>query len=593
MSTFGVEFLSNKNLAVALADYKDKIPRMQWRLHEVLFVTAYDSFTLSQKSVFNTKSSDLDAKLKDAMPLQVLLDPGYAKNLQVKIERLKAKQQAVIDEVAKRKLTGEPKGVHHTIFYMDRLNKSGDLAGTWTFTQTSAAVAGVGGNAQTLGLGAGDYVKAAAIDEWYKISAVGGENAITLAYNFVAATQAGVVASYADVSVNDGTTTGKAFVHPNQFTTDLLRTAGDIVYVRRNQTHLIMAVVVNFDEDGTKALPMEFVGDDGTGWAGDADVKPTFNFGTSSFNFNTSGDDYWNFRRIIINGGSNVQGVFIVGGNFDWFYDCATQNCTGGGYGVTFLWNGQNYYFENCAWTGNSNNAVNQYQGSYAKFVNCTWNGNSNCLANGATGAVADLIGCSFGTSSANTGYNIYCGTNAKAYARNCVFEAGATKIQAAGAKSGVYSEDHNSVKGDHKAWFYEGTIIKDTVTVRVGGASSSAKVAPSTTIATYPYLFTIFEACMYAPAVAKTYSLYMLGNAWTTLPTAGQLYTEVEYFDEAGTAHKTTSVSTAVLAVNDLWYEFPVTVHPAADGLLRIRAYLTKYQAGAYVYVDIKPVVS
>ena len=118
-------------------------------------------------------------------------------------------------------------------FFLDRLNKSGDLAGTWTFTNASTAVAGSGGNAQTLGLTAGDYVKAAAIDEWYKIASVTNEDAIVLALAFVQATQTSVVGSYADVSVNDGTTAGKAFVNMRQFTTDLVRSAGDKLYVRR------------------------------------------------------------------------------------------------------------------------------------------------------------------------------------------------------------------------------------------------------------------------------------------------------------------------------------------------------------------------
>ena len=297
-------------------------------------------------------------------------------------------------------------------YFLDRTNKNGDLAGTWTFTNGSASVAGSNGNAQTLGLGAGDYIKPNGTDEWYKIASVGGENGITLAYNFAQANQTSVTANYADVSVNNGSTTGKAFVHINQFTTDTARSAGDVLYVRRNQTHLHMqAIDITFDENGTITSPIEVVGDNGTGWAGDSNVKPIFDFNTGSRYFSLS-KTYWNFRRLIFNGGDNGYGHCLVGAAFNWFYDCTFQHCTGGAYGATFLFNGNNFYFENCVWSGNVNNSLTHYQGTFAKIVNCTFDGNANCISNSGAGAVIELINCTFGVSVANSGSNIGCGQN-------------------------------------------------------------------------------------------------------------------------------------------------------------------------------------
>jgi hypothetical protein len=477
-------------------------------------------------------------------------------------------------------------------YFLDRTNKNADLAGTWTFTNASTAVSGSGGNAQTLGLGAGDYIKPTGTDEWYKIASVGGENTITLAYNFVQATQTSVVANYADVSVNDGTTAAKAFVNLNQFQTDTVRSAGDKCYVRRNQTHLHMAVNLTQDENGTITSPIEVLADDGTGWSGEEGAtRPTLNFSTGDKNLLTS-KNYWTYRYLILNGGASAYGNAQLGGIGVWFYNTRFQNCTGGGYAAVFLFGGREYYFENCDWSGNSNKSVNNYQASLAKFKNCTWNNNATCLDNPNGGTII-LIDCSFGQTTGNSGANLTCGYLCTSYVYNTIFESASTDIVVNAALGVIYSEDHNGVKGDNRAWYYGGSVIKNTATVRTGGATSSALATPANTMGLSFYKFQIFEACLYAPATQKTYSLYMLGNGWSTLPTNTELYIEDEYFDEAGTAHKATVKSTQVLSANDVWTQFSVTVTPAAEGLLRIRAYLTKYQANAYVYVDIKPVVT
>ena len=84
-------------------------------------------------------------------------------------------------------------------------------------------------------------------------------------------------------------------------------------------------------------------------------------------------------------------------------------------------------------------------------------------------------------------------------------------------------------------------------------------------------------KPAVWAPASQKTYSIYMLGNGWSTLPTNTELYIEVEYFDEAGTAHKATVKARSFNRKMMFGASFRIRLLLPQKGLLRIRAYLTK----------------
>ena len=140
-------------------------------------------------------------------------------------------------------------------YALDNTNKTGNLTGTWNWTATSTAVTAVAasGDAVNDGLVAGDYIKSSIKLEWYKVATVTDKDNLVLSYAYAEATEAGATTEWADISVNDGTTAAKAFVHINEYSTDLARTAGDRLLGRRAQTHLCLGSNIVFDEVGTLA----------------------------------------------------------------------------------------------------------------------------------------------------------------------------------------------------------------------------------------------------------------------------------------------------------------------------------------------------
>jgi len=156
------------------------------------------------------------------------------------------------------------------------------------------------------------------------------------------------------------------------------------------------------------------------------------------------------------------------------------------------------------------------------------------------------------------------------------------------GGETGVlFSEDHNQVIGASFAYHSHGDVIKNTVTVRSGGADNSIEVIPLATMSIKNYV-KIFEWAEFGvPASSQTRSTYMKGEAWTTWPTATELYFEAEYFDHATNVTKTVIKSTTVLTDNTTWEQFDVTFTPGRIGKVRYRAYLKVYEATAKVYID------
>jgi superoxide dismutase len=133
------------------------------------------------------------------------------------------------------------------------------------------------------------------------------------------------------------------------------------------------------------------------------------------------------------------------------------------------------------------------------------------------------------------------------------------------------------------------GDVIKNTTTVRSGGAASSLEVVPlsnCSVIAPIP----IFEWTELAvPASAQNKSVYMRADAaWSVYPTADELYVEAEYISDGTTFAVAIVKSTAVLNHASNWIQFTIPEFtPAVAGSVRYRAYLKKYEADRKVYVD------
>ncbi len=155
--------------------------------------------------------------------------------------------------------------------------------------------------------------------------------------------------------------------------------------------------------------------------------------------------------------------------------------------------------------------------------------------------------------------------------------------------KSNVRFEHYNQVFGDHRKYAMFGDVIKNTTTLRTGGAASSIEVAPlsnCSTVNPIEVLGTWTEDNV--PAAAQTRSIKVKGEGWAgNFPTNTELYIEAEYYNHATQATTTTAVSTAVLSDNTTWFDIPVTFTPLQVGKVTYRIWMKKYAASCKVYID------
>jgi hypothetical protein len=150
-----------------------------------------------------------------------------------------------------------------------------------------------------------------------------------------------------------------------------------------------------------------------------------------------------------------------------------------------------------------------------------------------------------------------------------------------------VAVEDYGGVLGAHYTFFANGDAIKNTATVRTGGADSSIEVIPLSSCDTANLIPFLTWTEVDVAASAQVRGIYILGEGWTTFPTAAELWFEVEYLNHASLLTKALLKSTHVLTDNVTWTKLSASFTPAQAGNVRYRAYLGRYEVGAKIYVD------
>lgn len=155
---------------------------------------------------------------------------------------------------------------------------------------------------------------------------------------------------------------------------------------------------------------------------------------------------------------------------------------------------------------------------------------------------------------------------------------------------SKLCSADHDRIAGAQYIYDRYADIIRNTATVRTGGASESLEVVPQSNCSTLNpnKLVEWFEDAV--PASAQTRSIYALGSGFSAnYPTAVQFYLEAEYFDgSASTDFSRGSVaSSQVLSDNTTWTELSISFTPTKAGQVRYRLWYKTYAASTKVYVD------
>jgi len=471
--------------------------------------------------------------------------------------------------------------------FLDRTITTGDLASTWHWTNGSTDVHSLAGNATTCCAGgtplvAGDYIKAATKLEWYRIASVTDANTIVLAYAYREATIDPDTTAFVDVSVQDGSTVAKAFVHLYQYISTENRAAGDVLYCRRAQTHTHKALNMTTDEAGTLTSYITVIADDGTYWAGEGGLADPIFDGADDTTYTWLMDNnYWRFEELKFTRIDNNTGVafnaigmrlincevddcdgtyaLYVGDTASYVSGCTVKNCAGRGInGMTGL------IITGC--TLDSNGTSLYLNASGTRVIETTITNSTVDLFIGITARVCVMIGCSLDF-------------------------AKITYTGDAGQRNNVAVAfiDCNT-KNDNRIYMGLGYTSRQTAGfIRAGGADTSIKAIGYATLDDYADTpFIIYEAWIYSDGASHIYTVYVLADGgWAALPTSAQLWLEANYFDQAGDAGRANVKSNDAIAAEETWTPLDVTCDPAAAGMVQLRICLSKYEANKEIWVD------
>ena len=388
----------------------------------------------------------------------------------------------------------------------------------------------------------------------------------------------------------------------NQYTTTTVRSAGDIAYVRANQTHTQNAADIVFDEDGTLDSYISIIGCDATTndpWNDDSDVKSIIDFADSAYGFAIIGDDYWWIERLDIRQSADGIGMMYLTATGTYLKSCDFSDSV----------NKANIYFaacinvivDSCTFKDCGIPLLNMTAQTYVTFKNCTFDAGS---VRGATYAITITYGTCFFDSCSFAPSNIFttacfnlptAGT--RVYLRNCAYSGTLTGTFPGG--SYIFSEDDDGTFESQSITTYMGVITRGTASPRAGGADSFATMTPNANCGLYyPLILGMesgFAKVWLTASVQKTITVYArTGSAWDSALTAGEAYLKCSYLSNGASAARTEVNSTEQITNDAAWTAFTVTITPSRTGFAYLWFYLAEYEdATEYVDVDIKPVIS
>ena len=447
------------------------------------------------------------------------------------------------------------------------------LTGTADFTNGSTTVTGTG-TLFTTELAVGDYIRPTGGAQWYKVTAIGGDLSCTISPAFQQTT---VTGSGIDQNRGDGSTTNP-FCHPNQYTTDTVRSPGDELLVQLGETHLVGGLDIIFDEDGTPKNPIKITGSD---WGSTgATANAVFDFNGAVEQFDHQYDDFWQLSNIDIRNSTdellyynNSRGLTLFNVGF-----------SGGADGV-FTFGSGDLYLNECSFEDNT--VYNFKLLGTAYLESCTFNGGVGGTDYGLHVEIgsAFVYDSSFGQTTAHNLYDVSVG-HGTITCHNCLF--GVTKTNIIYPDGSIKSYDHNGVKGAFWSKYYQGTIEKDTTEVRTGGAPSCIKVTPNSNISTNWPLQAFEWQIDDVSAAAHTITVYVKSVGLTTaFPTASELYIEVEYYDAATGTTRTKVQSAEVLTADNTYTALTVTFTPGQAGPILIRGFVATQIAAEFYCFD------
>jgi len=411
---------------------------------------------------------------------------------------------------------------------------------------------------------------------------------------------------------NDGLSTGNAWKTINKYTSVTVRSPGDIAKLRANvvwdQGASGENKRIDYDENGlyTNYITMKGCDSVDDPWSDGSDVHPIIDFNGEAYNLYMGGRSYWHHEQIDVTGGSNTsQGqIYFSFSTANKFTSCKIYD-GGGNYGVSFN-SSLGSEWVDCEFEDSGTTQIVSVS-SFPYFLRCSFDGGSTPAETALLIRDGCLLeDCEFGVNSQHSVRTIYhLPMSGIIYARNCKFndatlyQRGSSYIHYPGA---FVSEDHDQVYGAHMTIVPWGTVEKDTTIVRSGGAGSSAKITdlqvPISSVNPFRLGYNAFlEAFrVWCTAnVAHTVTVYIRANsAWSTYPTAAELYVDASYYDNASdTTRSRSTASTQVLSDGSTWVAFTTTFTPLRDGWAFVNVTLSLREAGNAINVDIQPIVT
>jgi len=402
-----------------------------------------------------------------------------------------------------------------------------------------------------------------------------------------------------DSDLNDGLTPETAWKTIPQYTTNTIRTPGDVAYVRRGQTHIYDTANIVFDEDGEPNNPITLMGDDGTGWPDETGLdKPIVSFNASTYQMLFGADEYWKLVDLVVKQSSGWSQVDISASVVEFGRCEFTEGLSFNGC-VIASWS--SVIFRACEFYDNARIGLYFRWSGAARIENCRFDRGTVYLQdiglNIEDQGTISIINSNFSQVEPMPTDIRVRGRGAVVLLRN-VKLGGGTPINfltgIAGA-SGSFcgAEDYNGVKLDNRAWLFPGTITRDTAVTRPGGADTSARMEPNEYCGPLcPLKLCLFtqELARWCTAGSRSCRVYVMCSGWTELPTADELYLEVLYYDTAE-AKRSSVRSTQAVPANDVWTELSVEFDLYSDSPCYANVILKKYEDGAKVYVDILPI--
>jgi len=469
-------------------------------------------------------------------------------------------------------------------YYLD-FNHGSTITGTVTFTESSETISGSGTLFSTE-LSVGDYVKASAGAQWYKVTAITDDVTATISPAFEQAT---ITDTAGATLVNSGDgSTSNPFCHLSQYTSDTIRSPGDRLLVQSGQTHVYGGGGdIVFDEDGTPENYIEILSSD---WrSAGSTSNPIIDFGGTNDGIKTSYDLFWKLSGIDLTNCTYM--AFETGPSDGLVLD--NVNFYGnnrGFYGTNFYGTGS-VTIKNSSYHNNSHQNI-YFQRGFVEIDSCDIDGgkitgeSTDYGLQVTNGCIAIVKNTAFGQTIPHGLWDIHCNRGANVTLVNCLFDEAKVYIGSIG--DSVKSYDHQQVKGAFWSKFFNGTIEKDTVEVRAGGAASSIKATPNSNCTeNFPLEIAVWnEFDVQASAQTRTVYVKSIGIS-TTFPTAAQFYIEAEYYDTATGTTTSIARSTQVLTADNTWTALSVSFTPGQTGRVVYRIKVAYLEGAESYFVD------